>query len=242
MSIFRVNKEKDYVVMSKSHFKEKKMSLKAKGLLSEMLSLPDEWDYSINGLVAINKENEKAIESALLELKEFGYLKITKLYPGETTSGRIEYIYDVYENSIKKQEGDFLGVEILGVEKQGVEIQGVENQAQYNNKQLNNNILNNNNIKKGKKFIKPTIEEINNYCKERNNGINAEAFYDFYESKDWYVGKNKMKDWKACMRTWEKRNKNNNIRPSWFDKEIEKEEEYIISDEDRERFGIKKTD
>ena len=56
-----------------------------------------------------------------------------------------------------------------------------------------------------KNFIKPTIEEITNYCIERNNGINAEAFYDFYESKDWLIGKNKMKDWKACVRTWEKR-------------------------------------
>jgi hypothetical protein len=72
-----------------------------------------------------------------------------------------------------------------------------------------------------RKFTKPTIEEIQEYCKERNNGINAEAFYDFYESKDWYVGKNKMKDWKACVRTWEKRsneNKKLESRPEWFDK------------------------
>ena len=60
------------------------------------------------------------------------------------------------------------------------------------------------NIKR-KKFIKPTIEEIEEYCQERNNGINANAFYDFYEAKDWMVGKNKMKDWKACVRTWESR-------------------------------------
>lgn len=65
------------------------------------------------------------------------------------------------------------------------------------------------NIKR-KKFVKPTIEEIQSYCLERNNGINAEAFYDFYESKDWFVGKNKMKDWKACVRTWEKRETKNN--------------------------------
>lgn len=74
-------------------------------------------------------------------------------------------------------------------------------------------------------FIKPTIEEIETYCKERNNGINANAFYDFYESKNWYVGKNKMKDWKACVRTWEQRSpkKTSNV-PQWFDKEIKKVE------------------
>lgn len=59
--------------------------------------------------------------------------------------------------------------------------------------------------KEKKKFNKPTIEQIQEYCIERNNGINAEAFYDFYESKNWYVGKNKMSDWKACVRTWEQR-------------------------------------
>jgi hypothetical protein len=71
-----------------------------------------------------------------------------------------------------------------------------------------------------RKFTKPTIEEIQDYCNERNNGINAEAFYDFYESKDWYVGKNKMKDWKACVRTWEKRNTKVETKPEWFNQDI----------------------
>ena len=54
---------------------------------------------------------------------------------------------------------------------------------------------------------KPSIKEIENYCLERNNNIDAEQFYDFYESKGWLVGKSKMKDWRACIRTCEKRNK-----------------------------------
>lgn len=207
MAIIRINKTKDYVVMSKEHFKEKEMSLKAKGLLSEMLSLPDNWEYSIAGLVAINKENETSIKNTLEELKKFGYLKVTKLLPNQTKNGRIEYIYDIFE---KKQEGEKQGVENLGVE-----FLRVENQVQYNNNILNNKELNNNNniIKekeiKRKAFTKPTIEEIEEYCNERNNGINANAFYDFYESKNWYVGKNKMQNWKACVRTWEQRQKDN---------------------------------
>ena len=59
---------------------------------------------------------------------------------------------------------------------------------------------------KSNRFIKPTIEEIEAYCKERNNNINASAFYDYYESKGWLVGKSKMKDWKAAIRTWERNN------------------------------------
>lgn len=53
-------------------------------------------------------------------------------------------------------------------------------------------------------FSKPSVEEIKEYCLERKNEIDAEQFFDFYESKNWFVGKNKMKDWKACVRTWER--------------------------------------
>ena len=66
--------------------------------------------------------------------------------------------------------------------------------------------LNTNNNKVIKTTNKPTIKEIENYCLERNNAIDPEQFYDFYESKGWLVGKNKMKNWQAAIRTWEKRN------------------------------------
>ena len=65
---------------------------------------------------------------------------------------------------------------------------------------------------KKKKFIIPTVEEIEKYCKERNNNVDAEVFYDFYESKGWLVGKTPMKDWKAAVRTWE-RNRTGNTSP-----------------------------
>lgn len=58
-----------------------------------------------------------------------------------------------------------------------------------------------------RKFVKPTIAEVEEYCKKRNNNINPLQFYNFYESKSWYVGKNKMTDWKACIRTWEQNDK-----------------------------------
>ena len=61
--------------------------------------------------------------------------------------------------------------------------------------------------KETKKFTKPSLEEINSYCMERNNNINPEQFYNFYESKGWKVGNQSMKDWKAAVRTWENKNK-----------------------------------
>lgn len=135
MAIIRMNKSSDYTVMSNTHLKEKNMSLKAKGLLSLMLSLRDDWEYSVEGLVSICKESEVAVKSALNELKKFNYLKVTKLLPNQTETGRIEYIYDIFE---KPQQGiEKQGVENLGVEILDVEIQALENQGQLNTKELN---------------------------------------------------------------------------------------------------------
>lgn len=58
-----------------------------------------------------------------------------------------------------------------------------------------------------KRFVKPSVEEIRNYCLERKNGIDPQQFFDYYESKGWMIGKNHMKDWKASVRTWENRRK-----------------------------------
>lgn len=60
---------------------------------------------------------------------------------------------------------------------------------------------------KAKRFIPPSVEEVEQYCLERNNNIDAQSFIDFYESKGWMIGKNKMKDWKAAVRTWERSRK-----------------------------------
>tara|TARA_B110000046_G_scaffold53740_1_gene60184 strand:+ start:19 stop:657 length:639 start_codon:yes stop_codon:yes gene_type:complete len=75
----------------------------------------------------------------------------------------------------------------------------------------NINITNTNLTDSNKKafFKKPTVEEVHQYCNERKNKVCADAFIDFYESKDWLIGSNKMKSWKACVRTWESREKNN---------------------------------
>lgn len=157
MTVMRTFKNKNYTVMSNTHLKDKNLSLKAKGLLSVMLSLPDNWNYSIAGLVAICKENETAIKSALNELKEHGYLIVNKLKPCKATKGKIGYEYLIFETPDKEeqeklmkqsQEGGFLGVEI-----QGVEIQGVENQGQ-----LNTNIYNTNKLNKEYKREKDIVD------------------------------------------------------------------------------------
>lgn len=102
-----------------------------------------------------------------------------------------------------------------GVEKSDTISQKQEKveQKEIKYSSFNNNIKENNiNIIKEKNcnyFKKPTVDEIKEYCKERQNNVDANTFYDFYESKGWLVGKVKMKDWKACVRTWEKYRQNN---------------------------------
>lgn len=214
MAIYRVHKTKDFTVMSNTHLRDKNMSLKAKGLLSVMLSLSDDWGYSINGLVAISKENESAIKSTLYELKKLGYLVVIKLKPSETKSGRFEYVYDVYEQPQEKQ-----GVEKQGVEIQGVEILSVENPTQLNTNKSNTKELNTKYIKKEtckekstKRFVKPSIEEIKEYVFENSLNVDCEYFYDYYQSNGWTVGKNHMKDWKATLRNWSRRNQKSTVK------------------------------
>lgn len=148
-----MNKTKNYTVMSNEHLKDKRLSLKAKGLLSVMLSLPDTWDYSISGLVAICKESETAVKSTLRELKSCGYLVVTKKMPNETESGRIEYVYDIFEKAQTEKQL----VEKQGVENLGVESLGVENVRQLNTKEANTDKSNtdkantNNKKKEGKR-------------------------------------------------------------------------------------------
>ena len=140
MATFRVNKTSDYTVISNYHLREKEMSLKAKGLLTLMLSLPERWDFSISGLVTICKESESAIKAALKELKIFGYLRIDMIKPDQTKSKKIEYVYSIFEKPLEKGKRQM--VKKQKVEKQQVENQPTENQSAENQGQLNTNRLN----------------------------------------------------------------------------------------------------
>lgn len=75
MAVFRVNKTNNYTIMSNHHLRNKELTLKAKGLLSQMLSLPDDWDYTLEGLSRINKEKVDAIRTAVRELEQQGYIQ-----------------------------------------------------------------------------------------------------------------------------------------------------------------------
>lgn len=99
MSTFRVNKNVNYTVMSNHHLQDKRLSLKAKGLLSYMLSLPDDWDYSLKGLTVGCKDGLDSVRTAVLELEEHGYVRRQKV---RNTKGQIiDYDYQVYESPVE---------------------------------------------------------------------------------------------------------------------------------------------
>jgi hypothetical protein len=129
-------------------------------------------------------KNKTTISRWINELKKNGFIEITYTYKEGSKEIANRYIQICYEGISKNDKG--LLAKML------------KNNITSNN----NNITYNNN--KGR-FKKPIIDEVKNYCILRNNNIDAEAFIDFYESKNWMVGKNKMKDWKAAVRTWERR-------------------------------------
>ena len=140
MAIFRVEKTNNYTVMSNYHFKEKDMSLKAKGLLSLMLSLPNDWDYSIKGLVAYSKDSKDSVMSGLKELEEFGYLKRTMV---KNDKGQFDgYDYNVFE---KPQRGNPCA------ENPNTGNPNSENPPQLNTNILNTKELNTNNKKENTK-------------------------------------------------------------------------------------------
>lgn len=154
MSVIRVQKSKNFTVMSNTHLFDKNLSLKAAGLLSKILALPDNWNYSIKGLCAICKENETAVKNALNELRDRRYVIVERIEPSKETGGRIQYEYFVYEQpqgeenkkvDVKevykaKQERENQSLKKQGLENLGVERLSVENQGDI----LNTNISNTN--------------------------------------------------------------------------------------------------
>ncbi len=166
MSVIRVNNTKGFTVMSNYHFQDKEISLKAKGLLGLMLSLPSNWDYSVNGLVTIVKENKAAVQSALKELEEHKYLKRTRV---QDETGRFDYVYDIYEKPYDK---------LPCTENRCTDIQCTENRCTENQPQINTNKQSTN--KQNTKELSTNEYKEKNIKKESVNSVIAE----YTENKD----------------------------------------------------------
>ena len=144
MPVIRVNKTKDYTVMANYHFRDKNLSLKAKGLLSMMLSLPDGWGYSVEGLVKLSADGRESIMATLKELEKFHYLKRSQ---ARDNSGKLgEAIYDIFEQP-------WSGFPTTAKPTSGKP--SSEKTTLLNTNRLNTKVLNTNNKKVSKAQSKP---------------------------------------------------------------------------------------
>ena len=181
-----------YAIISAEVRYDKNLTANAKLLYAEITAL-----LNINGeCFATNKyfanlygKSTVTISKWISELVANGYISTHYIYKGGTKEIERRYIRKL-KGGIKE---NFKG---------GIKENFKDSISLSKDKHINN---------KGASFKKPTVNDIKEYCLWRNNGIDSETFFDFYESKNWLIGKNKMKNWKACIRTWEKRqHKTNN--------------------------------
>lgn len=204
-------KNENYTIVSNVCVRDNRISLKAKGMMSLVMSLPDDWDFSIQGLSSIVKEGKSAIYAAINELKEFGYCNV--ITSRDDKGKIIGNDYTFFEEPCT----DIPYTENQDADNPNMDNQDLENQPQINKdiKEIKTETIKekeNTNVfpkKKSSRFIKPTVEEVDAYVKEKGYHIDAENFVNYYESKGWVVGRAPMKDWEAACRTWEKTWKEN---------------------------------
>ena len=177
MAVIRTIKNENYTTMCNTHLRDKNLSLKAKGLLSMMLSLPDKWHYSVKGLEGICKESKNTINSVLNELEDNNYLVRRRRY----CNGKIsEWEYIIFENNENHDE-ELLHLKNEDIENEDIENEDIENRYVYKiTKELNTNELNTNEYKE--KNIKK--ESINSVISEyTENKVLQDALHGFVEMR-----------------------------------------------------------
>ena len=200
--IHRSEHDDNYTILSNDILKDSRLSDGAKLLLIFMLSLPDDWDFNIRGLSNCLNLSMSSVNNRVVELEKAGYITIKK----NRTKGKFASCsWEIHERphcNLSDYDLSEYGSSEYG--KTALRDIGLRKTEQLQN--TNNKLLNKQKTKRTKEiFVAPTVEEVRAYCQERGNNVDAEQFVDFYTSKGWKVGKNPMKDWKACVRTWEKR-------------------------------------
>ena len=213
MSVYRRHKKDNYTCIDNHVFKDHSLSMKAKGLLTQIYSLPDDWEYSVKGLSTLFSDGRDAVNNALQELIEHGYIIRTQK---QNYAGKFDgYEYDIFEYP-----------QTDCADNPFTENPLTDNPFTENQTQLNTNIINTNkeNTKEDiyisanedffdslpdkprKKFIPPTVEEVAEYCKERNCDVDPVAFVAYYASQNWKKANGRpVSDWKLCVITWEKK-------------------------------------
>lgn len=187
MAIFRINKTKDYSVMSNYHFKNRNLSLKAKGLLSLMLSLPDDWDFTEEGLTVLCSDGLSSVRSAIKELESAGHIVRKRKVDGKGKFKGIQY--DIYEKPL---------CENPKADNPILEKPKAENRTQLNTNKLNTDLIKNESIiyivgylnERAETNYKPNTPKTQTLIKARlNEGFTVEDFKTVIDKK--------VKEWES---------------------------------------------
>lgn len=186
------NELKNYQPIPRELIFDNKMSDRARFVYCYMASKPDDWKFYLKPMAKEIGYSVDTLKKYIKELTETGWLIKGKQINEKGKFGAVEYTLKATKNTNTKN---------TDMEKyRHGEIPILHNKD--NNKKDKDNI----NFD-CKLFVEPTLEEIKNFILENNYSIDAEMFFYYYESNGWMVGRYKMKDWKACVRTWEGKEK-----------------------------------
>ena len=229
--------EKGYGFIAKTIMQDNSLSIQAKGLYAYFCSFSGKGNDIFPSREKICNElniSKNSFEKYLNELKEKRYIFVKQ---DKNNGAFSKNIYTINFNLPCTKICDTTVYQNL-------------NDTVYQNLTPNNNIYNNNKeidnnklLSTKKKFIPPTLEDVKNYCEEKNFDIDYQAFYDYYNVSNWKDSEGKqVKNWKQKMITWATRRKNTQskqIIPDWFGKEIKDDDgEWKFSEEDKRRFGL----
>lgn len=189
-----------YAIIPSTVRYDSRLSANAKLLYGEITSLCNEFGYcyATNTYFAeLYGVTKVSISKWINQLIEYGYIvsKLEYVENSKEIKQRYLFVNDAYTPIKEKFNTPLRKI------KYPIKEKFKENNKYEYIKEINK-----------EKFSKPSLEEVKKYCQERNNKVDAESFINYYESVGWKVGKNKMRDWKAAVRTWERRNNNQNKR------------------------------
>ena len=198
MPILRHNHEQEFTILPNSLIRNPELSLRDVGLLCYMLSLPPDWEFSINGLDAVIRQNGlSSVKTGLKALEKIGYLRRTQVRGAD---GRILYWqWTVSDVPMMEPEADF----------PQVENPQVENHLQTKN--ISNKVNTNKEKREQKAPTIPGLQDVKAYIQENGLSVNAEQFYDYYTARGWMLSGTQIVDWTALLRNWERRERKEGV-------------------------------
>ena len=209
MPILRHNHEQEFTILPNSLIRNPELSLRDVGLLCYILSLPPDWEFSVNGLdVIIQKNGASSVRAGVRALEKADYLRRTQIRGAD---GRIlNHQWTVSDIPLEQLPDAYPVVENPLVENQLVDNQLVENRRQTKN--ISNKVNTNKEKREQKAPSIPVLQDVKAYIQENGLSVDAEQFYDYYTARGWMLSGTQIVDWTALVRNWERRERKEGVQ------------------------------